>query len=76
MILPHVRCEITSDALLPIWHLERAGVAPRLQNQLFLDRACKARRPLEPREGIDGGLDEARAEKVRAQADVVCRGVR
>ena len=64
--------KVALDALLPAGDLECARVAPRLERELALDRAREARGPLEARECGDGGLDERRAQQVRAQADVVC----
>lgn len=67
-VLRHVRRKVARDALLPVRHLERRRVAPRLERELLVDHALEAARPLQARERGDRRFDEPRADEVRATA--------
>ena len=64
----HIRRKVTLHARLPVRHLERRRVAPRLQRELLLDDAGKVLRPALARELRCGRFDELGVDEVCAAA--------
>ena len=69
VVSPHVRRKVTLHARLPIRHLERRRVAPRLQRELLLDDAGKMLRPALARELRRRRFDQPGMNEVRASAN-------
>lgn len=65
-VTEHVRREIARNAFLPVWYLERGGVAPWLEREFLVDHACEAARPLQPWKSGHGRLNETGTDQVRA----------
>ena len=73
VVSPHVRRKVALHARLPVRHLERRRVAPRLQRQLLLDDFPEVLRPAFPRELRRRRLDQLRMNQVRAANTWVLR---
>ena len=69
----HVRREVALHTLLPVRHLERRRVAPRLERELLLDDAREVLRPALARELGRGRLDQPRVYQICASVGVVSR---
>lgn len=69
VVSPHVRRKVTLHARLPVRHLERRRVAPRLQHELLLDDAGKVLRPALARELRCRRFDQPGMNEVRASAN-------